>query len=1318
MGEIVPQQLKDAEKLMGRIRGCDRGHLKRKYDRAKKNRSKSSPETLEKLMLEFKSSADERRRRKSASPELHYPSVLPIVARRREIVEAIRTHQVIVLSGETGSGKTTQIPKMCIEAGRGVDGLIGCTQPRRIAAITVAERIAEELKNKDLVGCKIRFHDSGIAGNYIRIMTDGILLAEARGNPGLYAYDTLIIDEAHERSLNIDVLLGMVRRLIDRRRNLKVIITSATLDTEKFSKHFRDAPIIEVSGRTFPVEIRYEDPGETETEDAASSLAERTAAAVSRLMKESGSGDILAFLPTEIDIRETMEITGRQFSNRLNIVPLYARLPSAEQKKAFQTGGRRKLVVATNVAETSLTIPGIRYVVDSGLARISRYNPGTGTHGLPVDPISRASADQRAGRSGRVENGICIRMYSEEDYKARPRFTLPEIRRTNLAEVVLSLLDIGISDIESFPFVDPPDSAGIRDALRTLKEIGALEEDKGNKKRNSSHTSRKLSQDGRIMARLPLDPRLAKVLLQAEKEGCLGEVLPIAAALSLPDPRERPPEKKGSADLAHKRFIDDQSDFIGWLNIWDGFRTFKGKGSYSGKLRRFCNENYLSFRRMREWMDIHRQLALVMEENGFRPHRRKTEASLDKKGNFSPAYTAIHRSLLSGFLSHIARKEEGSLFEATRNRKVRIHPGSSLFKSAPSWIMAAEIVRTSRLYARSVASIDPDWLIDLSPHLVSRNWIDPHWSRKAGSVLATEQLRLYGFLISGDRIIPYGTVRPSEAREIFIRRALVEGDMADNSSYSFLKANRRLLRRLEAMEEKLRRRDLLAGEDAVVSFYDRLLPLDVIDLGTLNGYIRKSGDKKLILSEKDLLTGHPDQNNLSAFPDAVEIAGDKWKLAYVFDNESEKDGVSLKIPSGRLSDLTPDKTDWLVPGLLEEKAEALMRGLEKKYRRKLIPIPETASEALAGMKREGKDMIRSLSEWLYRERRIDIPLDAWQPDNLPLHLQVRFSLLDDSGREIAAGRDPSVLVAVKTSSSDRGQSSRYRKEHELHGLLSWPDVDLSESVSIPGGGVLWPAFVDEGKDVSLKFFESRYEAEGSHEKALAKFAIIHWNRELRDFQKSLHLSGQARVIANYVGGAAALEESLWDRVVIEIFSHNPVRKKHEWEALLADGGSRLHSLASEYLDLISEVLDCYGEQRLILSDMEKISHRPDFIKVRLIDLEEIIGDSFIEKYKPEIWKSLTRWMKAVVSRARKGIADPQKDSKASKKISPIAERLSSIREKRSSLWGEEKKMALDEAEIMMEELKVAIFAAGDVRPAGKISEIRLIKKFDEIERLL
>ncbi len=1064
----VPSLLDEAEKLTGRARGCDKGRLRRGIQSLRKKGDKALPEEAARLLAGIRASADERKRRRTQAIAYNYPEELPITARREEIVKTIRENQVVVLSGETGSGKTTQIPKMCLEAGRGVDGLIGCTQPRRIAALTVASRIAEELGDESLVGSKIRFHDSSRDENRIRILTDGMLLAEAQSHPSLRSYDTLIIDEAHERSLNIDVLLGMVRRLIDKRRDLKVIITSATLDTEKFSKHFGGAPIIEVSGRMYPVEIVYDEPDEVTAE---LSLAERCSGVIRELVSETRGGDILVFLPTEQDIRETMDLASKDYADRLNILPLFARLPASEQKKVFQTGGKRNLVAATNVAETSLTIPGIRYVVDSGLARISRYNPGTGTHGLPVDPISRASADQRAGRCGRVQDGVCIRLYSEEDYNARPRFTLPEIRRTNLAEVVLRLLDLGIRDIESFPFVDPPASAGIRDGLRTLREIGALAgiSESGedvreisalsaarspearnriasssgpvqSKRRRKTADERTLSKDGRLMARLPLDPRLAKVLIQADREGCLGDVLPIAAALSLPDPRERPPEKTGSADAAHKAFSDDCSDFIGWLNIWDGYRTYGRKGSFSSKLKKYCAENYLSFRRMKEWMDIHKQLTLVMEENGYRPHRLKREPSTDRKGNFSMRYAAIHRALLSGFLSHIARREEGGTYEATRNRQARIHPGSSLRKASPPWIMAAEMVRTTRLYARSVAAIDPLWLVDLGSDLAARNWIHPHWSRKAGAVMATEQMRLFGFLISDDAVIPYGTVKPDEAREIFIKSALVEGDIAASGGYGFLKKNAALIRNLESMQNRLRRRDLLAGEDAVSAFYSERLPRGVLDLGTLNRHLRERGEAHLILSENDLLTGVGEFSSLQDYPESAEIGGEQWKLSYIFDTDSLEDGATLKIPSGRLSELTPGKGDWLVPGMLEERIEALMRGLPKKHRRRLIPIPETAAAALEGMNHGEGDLIHALAAWLYREREIDIPPAEWDAEAVPLHLRMRYSLLDDSGREVASGRDPSDLVAAVpgVKGSEGGRTARYRKENERTGLKSWP----------------------------------------------------------------------------------------------------------------------------------------------------------------------------------------------------------------------------------------------------------------------------------------
>ena len=1317
------ESLKQAFRLIPRTRGCDRGRLRRNLERLSKENTAPGDKAAA-VLAQISRSVEERKRRMEKRPQPVFPPELPIVGRRKEIVQAIRENQVVVLSGETGSGKTTQIPKMCIEAGRGVDGLIGCTQPRRIAALTVAARIAEELGDESLVGHKIRFQENSNERNFIRILTDGMLLAEAQAHPSLNNYDTIIIDEAHERSLNIDVLLGMLRRLIGRRRNLKLIITSATLDTAKFSAHFADAPIIEVSGRTYPVEIRYEEAGE---EEAGLSLAEQTALNISRLVRESPRGDILAFLPTEQDIRDTIDLTTRNFGDRLSILPLYARLPASEQKKAFVSGGKRKLVVATNVAETSLTIPGIRYVVDSGLARISRYNPGTGTHGLPVDPISRASADQRAGRCGRVENGICIRMYSEEDYSSRAEYTPPEIRRTNLAEVILRLLDLGIRDIESFPFVDPPDPAGIRDGLRTLKEIGALSTVSGKGrgarvkkgvKGREEHPERRLSSDGRIMARLPLDPRLARVLLQADREGCLGDVLPIAAALSLPDPRERPPEKAGSADAAHKKFLDADSDFLGWLNIWDAFRTYRKKGSYSGKLKKFCSENYLSFRRMREWMDVHRQLTLVMEENGYRPHRLDAGPSLDKKGHFTARYAAIHRSVLSGFLSHIARHEEKGNYEATRNRKVRIHPGSVLARSGVSWIMAAEIVRTSRLYARSTASIDPDWLADLGGDLAARTWKNPHWSRKAGAVMATEQMRLYGFLVSDDVTVPYGTVKPAEAREIFIKSALVEGDIPDLSPYGFLKDNMKLYRRLSAMEDKLRRRDLLAGEEALTAFYAERLPADVLDLGTLNRHIRDQGQNHLQMTESDLLVSDPDSRDLNAFPDRVEVGGEKWKLSYTFDPDSEKDGVTLQVPSGRLTELKAGEADWIVPGLLREKAEALMRGLPKSHRRKLIPIPATADEAMKSIRSDDGDLIRALSAWLYRERGVHIPLEDWDAESIPEHLKVRFSLLDESGREKASGRNPSTLQSVQSGTRESGRTAFYRKQNERHGLKSWPEAHIEEQVTIAGGAVLWPGLKDSGKTVSLVFFENRHEAERHHREGQIRLARLHWAREIRDMKRSMLLSGETRINSAFLGGAAKLESAVWDRVVSDLFGQETIRSQENWNTFLADGGRKMGETAAAYFSAVSNVISKYAEVRKALDDLKSRSHRKAFISERQSEAEALVAEDFVTKREPQQWDSIPRWLDAVLSRARKGDSDPSRDRKALEAWEPLKKRLGDMVENLSPLASREKAEALKDAEVMLQELKVALFATGEVRPAGRISESRMAKRLDEINLML
>ena len=1279
-----------------------------------------------------------------------YPEQLPITGRRGEIIAAIRAHPVIILCGDTGSGKSTQIPKMCLEAAGERRGLIGCTQPRRIAALTLAARIGEELGEQSAVGCRIRFHDSTGPENRIRMMTDGILLSEAVRSPSLRAYHTIVVDEAHERSLNIDVLLGLLHDLIERRRDLKLIITSATLDTEKFAAHFGGAPIIEVSGRTYPVEVRYEPPEEEEAEkgnkrEAALSWAERASDGVERIVQESPRGDILVFLPTEQEIRDAVEIIRGRLGGRLDVLPLYARLPTSEQKKVFASGGRRKVVAATNVAETSLTIPGIRYVVDSGTARISRYNPGTGTRGLPVEAISRSSADQRAGRCGRVEDGVCIRLYSEEDYRSRPEYTAPEIQRTNLAELILRLLEIGIEKIESFPFVDAPEAAAVRDGLRTLREIGALADEgctNGGKSSQSSRASRQLSDDGRLMARLPLDPRLARMLIQADREDCLGDVLPIAASLSVRDPRETPPEKRGSAEAAHAKFRDERSDFAGLLNIWEGFRRSGIKGGYTGKLKRFCRENYLSFPRMREWMDIHQQLTLLMEENGYRIHRSKMSEWEDKRGEMSARYTAVHRSVLSGLLSHAARRAEDGGYDASRNRRAFIHPGSGLRKSRAEWIVAAELVRTSRLFARSAAEIDPSWLADMGAHLVKKSWVRPRWSQKKGAVTAEEQVRLFGFLIADSAVVPYGEVNPVEAREIFIRRALVEGDLGAGVSWDFLAANEKLRRRFEGMQAKLRRRDLLAGEDAMFAFYDARLPAEVLDRETLNRALNGKGqakiesprekpgspppfnlDKHLRMAESDILTGVGvgADKSLAFFPDTAMVGGEKWKLSYIFDPDSAQDGVTLKIPPGRLGDLPPGGTDWMVPGLLTEKAEALIRGLPKDLRKRLIPAAETAAEAVSAMKPEG-DFLGALSQWLYRERGIDIPPNSWNLDSLPRHLRIRLALLDESGREAAAARGEADLKTRNTRQSPPSAHSpaadRHRRENERIGLTAWAG-DIPASVPIAGGGLLHPALTDDGSSVSLRFFDDKSDAEARHLAAQKRLALIYWAGALRELKRRFRLTGEARGAAVHLGGAAALEEALWERLITDIFASAPVRLQSEWEDLLEKGGAQMYQAAPVRLRLITQICETYAQTRRALGGIaEKQPHRRSLVKACLADAESLVKPDLIRIRPITVWEALPRWLKAVLARAERGCSDPMRERRFGERWNPLRDRLAAMTESLSPMASREKRAAIDEAAIMMEELRVSLCAAGQVKPAMKISESRAARFLDEIERML
>ncbi|MGM0595372.1 MAG: ATP-dependent RNA helicase HrpA, partial [Pseudomonadota bacterium] len=880
--------------------------------------------------------------RRAAMPVPEYPEELPVSARRAAIAAAIEEHQVVVVAGETGSGKTTQLPKICLDLGRGVAGTIGHTQPRRIAARSVANRIAEELHTElgQLVGFKIRFSEKSGGNSLIKLMTDGILLAEIQSDPLLEQYDTIIIDEAHERSLNIDFLLGYLKRLLPKRPDLKVIITSATINTERFAEFFDGAPVVEVSGRTYPVEVRYRPLLDEEDDKKEADPQQGILDAVDELARLDPLGDILIFLPGERDIREAADALHKHRMRDTEVVPLFSRLSAAEQDKVFRPHRGRRIVLATNVAETSLTVPGIRFVIDTGMARISRYSHRTKVQRLPIEPVSRASANQRAGRCGRVSEGTCIRLYSEEDFLARPEYTDPEIRRTNLASVILQMMLLGLGDIEAFPFIDPPDRRFITDGFRLLHELGAVDR------------QNRITKAGRMLARLPVDPRIGRMLLAAEREKSLHEVLIIASALTIQDPRERPLDAQQAADEKHKRFVDEKSDFIAYLNLWDYYHEQARHLSHN-KLRKLCRKEFINYLRMREWHDIHGQLLSQVRNLDLTPN--KSEAD----------YDAIHRALLAGLLSNIAHKDEREQkgpppkkqrrkplveYLGARNIKLAIFPGSSQAKRAPKWIMAAELVETSRLFARDVAQIDPAWIEPLAGELVKRTYLEPHWEKRAGQVAAFEQVTLFGLLIIPRRKVNYGPIDPPLSRELFIRHGLVEGELRCDAP--FFRHNRELLEEVALLEAKSRRRDILVDEETLFAFYDERVPENIYSAKGFDKWrkqLEREDPKRLFLQREDLMQHEAEGVTERDFPPTFDYQGMSLPLHYHFEPGHPADGVTVELPLAALGQLKPEPFEWLVPGLIEEKLIALIKTLPKAQRRNYVPAVNFAEAALEAM---------------------------------------------------------------------------------------------------------------------------------------------------------------------------------------------------------------------------------------------------------------------------------------------------------------------------------------------------------------------------------
>ncbi|MFI9495767.1 ATP-dependent RNA helicase HrpA [Streptomyces halstedii] len=1063
----------DLQSQLGQLSLRDAHRLGRRLEGARRIRK---PEARQSVLDEISAQAGKAAARVAARaarvPALSYPDQLPVSQKKDEILEAIRDHQVVIVAGETGSGKTTQIPKICMELGRGVRGMIGHTQPRRIAARTVAERIADELKTPlgEAVGWKVRFTDQvNQDATFVKLMTDGILLAEIQTDRELLAYDTIIIDEAHERSLNIDFLLGYLARLLPERPDLKVVVTSATIDPERFAKHFGDAPIVEVSGRTYPVEVRYRPLLEEEGEDSDRDQITAICDAVDELGHEA-PGDILVFLSGEREIRDTAEALNKRNLRHTEVLPLYARLSHAEQHRVFQRSPQgivRRIVLATNVAETSLTVPGIKYVIDPGTARISRYSHRTKVQRLPIERISQASANQRKGRCGRTSDGICVRLYSEDDFVTRPEFTDPEILRTNLASVILQMTAAGLGDIEKFPFIDPPDHRNIRDGVQLLQELGALDPAEKDPKKRLTPLGRKLSQ-------LPVDPRLARMVVEADRNGCVREVMVIAAALSIQDPRERPAEKQTQADQHHARFKDETSDFLAYLNLWRHVRE-QQKERGSSSFRRMCKQEYLNFLRIREWQDIYAQLRTVARQMG-----------IELNDEDAPEQS-VHTSLLAGLLSHIGLKDtEKNEYLGARSAKFAIFPGSALFKKQPRFVMSAELVETSRLWARVNAKVEPEWIEPLAQHLLKRTYSEPHWEKDQAAVMAYERVTLYGVPIVAQRKINFGRIDQEASRDLFIRNALVEGDW--RTHHQFFHDNRKLLGEVEELEHRARRRDILVDDETLFDFYDQRIPEHVVSGAHFDSWWKHKRreepdaldfERSMLINEKASAVTKDD------YPDSWRQGTLKFRVTYQFEPGADADGVTVHIPLQVLNQVTPEGFDWQIPGLREEVVTELIRSLPKPIRRHYVPAPNYATKFLDRAVPLQEPLPLTLARELQRMVGVPVTADDFDLSRVPDHLKITFRIVDERRRKVAEDKDLEALKLAlrpkarqalsKAAAATAGPSG---ESVERSGLTDWTIGTLDRVFETRRAGQpvkAYPALVDQGESVAVRLFDTQAE---------------------------------------------------------------------------------------------------------------------------------------------------------------------------------------------------------------------------------------------------
>ena len=1256
--------------------------------------------------------------RRARLPKPDFQDDLPVNERRAEIAELIAKHQVVIVCGETGSGKTTQLPKICLDLGIGARGLIGHTQPRRLAARSVATRLAQELKTQvgAGVGVKIRFHDKSTPESWCKLMTDGILLAESQSDPYLNAYEAIIIDEAHERSLNIDFLLGYLKQLLPKRPDLKLIITSATIDAERFARHFakgdQPAPVIEVSGRLFPVEVRYRPVDDLDKQDDERDLYDAIVDAADELAR-LGPGDILVFLPGEREIREAAEALrkralarpGMSAAHAPDILPLFSRLSASEQDRIFKpAGSQRRIVLATNVAETSLTVPGIRYVIDTGLARIKRYSYRNKVEQLQVEKISQAAARQRAGRCGRVAAGVCVRLYDEADFNARPPFTDPEILRASLAGVILRMKSLRLTDVESFPFIEPPPSKAINDGYALLQELGALDEEK------------RLTRVGDALAKLPLDPRIGRMLVAARDFACLKEVLIIAAALSVQDPRERPQDRQQAADEKHRLWADEKSEFLAWVKLWNWFQTaIEGKKS-NKSLVDTVHAHFLSYLRLREWREVHSQLHAMVSELGW------------KENEIPGNYEAIHMALLTGLLGNIGCKsDESGYYLGARGIRFLIHPSSPLQKKAGKWLMAAEITETTRLFGRCVARIEEGWIEKVGGHLIKRQYFDPHWEKKAMQVAAWERTTLYGVVIHPKRRIHYGPLAPAESREIFIRQGLVgeEIDEAFAKRWSFFQHNQKQIRDIEKIEHKQRRQDVLVDDELIFAFYDHLIPEGIHNGATFDHW-RKTAEqenpKLLFLAKDDLMRHSAAGVTTEAFPHHLKAGGVEYGLTYHFEPGSPRDGVTLTLPLAQLNQIPAARMEWLVPGLIKEKLVQLIKTLPQKIRAKLVPVPDFVDEFLAAVagndKKLNQGIIGPLIDFILEARGLNargwaVTPDAFRPDALPEHFSMNYKLIDEHGRQLDMNRSLVALRAEWGKEAKQEFAELHETPSEYTRLTDWSFGELPELMEVPVGGqtvIGYPALCDDGETVSLKVFDSAEEAAEVHRRGLLRLFMLQFKEQLKYFEKNVPGLTQMGMQFMALGSTEELRHQIVDLTFARACLTEPLPVTPEaFRARCGEAKSRLGLIMQEVARLVGTIL---GEWQAAQKKLPGFKAYPEVVQDIEAQLKRLIGKRFVLETPFERLQHFPRYLKAVTVRLDKLKANAARDAQSMADY--------------AKLWTAYERRAIQLAKMqavdpqieqfrwLLEELRVGLFAQ-ELRTPVPVSVKRLEKQWEGIK---